>query len=43
MLRSEQIARLKERTWQWEAKESAEKAFEPIIFYTGELKWERNS
>ena len=28
MLRSEQIARLKERTWQWEAKESAEKALD---------------
>ena len=28
MLRSEQIARLKERTWQWEAKESIEKALD---------------
>ena len=28
MLRSEQITRLKERTWQWEAKESIEKALD---------------
>lgn len=28
MLRDEQITRLKERTWQWEAKESVEKALD---------------